>query len=35
MLNERVALGTNDHAVSTLLKLADREVASLRESLRA
>jgi predicted exporter len=34
LLSERVALGTNDHAVSTLVKLEDRaHVAKLRESL--
>jgi 1-acyl-sn-glycerol-3-phosphate acyltransferase len=33
-LNERVALGTNDNAISTLVKLKDRtEVAKLREAL--
>ncbi len=34
MLNERVALGTNDQAVSTLVKLADRTgVARVRQAL--
>jgi 1-acyl-sn-glycerol-3-phosphate acyltransferase len=33
-LNERVALGTNDHAISTLVKLKDRsDVATLRAAL--
>lgn len=34
MMNERVAPGTNDHAVSTLIKLGDRtHIAEVRESL--
>lgn len=34
VLNERVALGTNDHAISTLVKLKNREeVAKLRAAL--